>query len=70
MLNCEMGSEGKIIDKIKPISCVKVVRGVYGNYDILVELECPSVEEISETITKEIRKLENVHCTTTLMCAN
>lgn len=65
-----MGSEGSVIEQIKTIDCVKEIRGVYGNYDVLVKLQGPSLEEISETITSRIRKLEKVHCTTTLMCSN
>jgi DNA-binding Lrp family transcriptional regulator len=70
MINCEMGSEGTIVEGVKSIESVKEVSGVFGNYDIVVKLECPNIEEISETIAKKIRQLEKVQCTTTLMCAN
>ncbi len=70
MINCEMGAEGKIVDEVKTIDSVKEVLGVFGNYDILVKLESPTLEEISDIIAKKIRRLDRVHCTTTLMCAN
>ncbi len=70
MLNCEMGSEGNVIAELKPVTCVKDVHGVYGNYDILVELEGKSIDEISKTIASKIRKLDKVVCTTTLVCVN
>ena len=70
MLNCEMGCEGSVIDNIKPIKCVKEISGVFGNYDIIIKLECASVEEMSETITAKVRQLEKVHCTTTLVCSS
>ncbi len=70
MINCEMGSEGNVIEQLKPVTCVKDVLGVYGNYDILVELEGLSIDEISNTIASKIRKLEKVHSTTTLVCVN
>ena len=70
MLNCEMGSEGAILEGVKSIEAVKEVLGVFGNYDIIIKLECPDVSEISETIAKKIRQLDRVQCTTTLMCAN
>jgi DNA-binding Lrp family transcriptional regulator len=70
MINCEMGSEDTIVEGVKSIDSVKEVSGVFGNYDIVVKLECLDVEEISETIAKKIRQLGKIHCTTTLMCAN
>ncbi|MFZ0185195.1 MAG: Lrp/AsnC ligand binding domain-containing protein [Nitrosotalea sp.] len=70
MINCEMGAEGAIVEGVKEIASVKEVSGVFGNYDIVVKIECPNVNEISETIAKKIRQLEKVYCTTTLMCAN
>jgi DNA-binding Lrp family transcriptional regulator len=70
MINCEMGAEGAILESAKSIASVKEVSGVFGNYDIVLKIECPSVDEIRETISKKIRQLERVQCTTTLMCAN
>ena len=70
MINCEMGAEGSIADEVRSIDYVKEVLGVFGNYDVIVKLECPNIDEISQTIAKKIRKLEKVNCTTTLMCAN
>jgi DNA-binding Lrp family transcriptional regulator len=65
-----MGSESSVIEKIKPVECIKEIQGVFGNYDVLVKLQCPTVKEISEIITTKIRSVGQVKCTTTLMCAN
>jgi DNA-binding Lrp family transcriptional regulator len=70
MINCEMGAEGTIIEGVKSIDSVKEVSGVFGNYDIIVKLECPNIDEIREAISTKIRLLSKVRCTTTLMCAN
>ncbi|TRZ80475.1 MAG: Lrp/AsnC family transcriptional regulator [Nitrosopumilales archaeon] len=70
MINCEMGSEGAILEGVKSIDSVKEVLGVFGNYDIVVKIECPNVEEMREIIAKKIRQLERIQNTTTLMCAN
>ena len=70
MINCEMGAEGTIVEGVKSIDSVKEVSGVFGNYDIIVKLECPNIDEIRETIATKIRLLSKVQCTTTLMCAN
>ncbi|MDE1842043.1 MAG: Lrp/AsnC ligand binding domain-containing protein [Thaumarchaeota archaeon] len=70
MINCEMGAEGAIVDGVKTISDVKEVSGVFGNYDIIVKVECAGIEELRDIITRKIRHMDQVKCTTTLMCAN
>ncbi|MGI0101843.1 MAG: Lrp/AsnC ligand binding domain-containing protein [Nitrosotalea sp.] len=70
MINCEMGSESSVIDKLKPIECVKEITGVFGNYDVLVKIQSAKVDEIKQTITTRIRSLDKIRCTTTLICAN
>ena len=70
LINCELGSESKISEEVKTMDYVKEISGVFGNYDIVVKLECKNVDGISETIAKKIRKMDKVNSTTTLMCAN
>ena len=70
MINCEMGAEGTIVEGVKSLDSVKEVSGVFGNYDIIVKLECLDVEEMRETIATKIRLMSKVRCTTTLMCSN
>ncbi len=68
MINCEPGKENSIIDQLKPIKDVKEVQSVYGNYDILVKLECESIDCMRDIITRQIRLLKDVRCTTTVIC--
>ena len=68
LINCEVGSEGKVIDELKSIDCVKEVQGVIGNYDILAKLETPSIEHTRDAISV-IRKIKDIHCTTTVICS-
>ncbi len=67
LINCDMGYEAEIIDELKQIKDVKEVHGVYGAYDILVKAESAHVENLRETITWKIRKLNNIRSTLTLM---
>ncbi|MDE1861625.1 MAG: Lrp/AsnC family transcriptional regulator [Thaumarchaeota archaeon] len=69
MINCEMGSENNIVERIRPIGCVKEVSGVFGNYDVIVKIQSRHIDEIRKTIVEDIRKLERIRCTTTLMCS-
>jgi len=67
LVNCDLGSEEGIIDDLKHIESVKEVHGTFGAYDIIAKIESPEREKLRETITWNIRKLEHVRSTLTLM---
>ena len=67
LINCELGSEEKIISELKTFSDVTNVQGTFGAYDIIVEVASESVEKIRETITWKIRKIDKIRSTLTLM---
>ncbi len=67
LINCELGSEDKIIESIKEISGVIEVVGTYGAYDMIVKVETDNVEKLRETITWKIRKIDKIRSTLTLM---
>ena len=69
MINCESGSEGRIIDEILEIKGVKECVRTTGPYDILAIIESHTVESLKEIIENNIRKIPNVHATTTLVIA-
>jgi len=66
LINCDLGNEEFIISELKEIETVKEVWGVLGTYDIIVKLESGSLDEISNTITLKIRKLDKIRFTMTL----
>ena len=66
LINCELGSEEHIIEELKTLSDVKSVQGTFGAYDIIVEIASESVDQIRETITWKIRKIEKIRSTLTL----
>ena len=67
LINCEIGSEETVIEKLNSISEVIEVDGTFGAYDILAKVEADNVEIIRETITWKIRKIEKIRSTLTLM---
>ena len=67
LINCEIGSEEQVITALKNIDSVKEVHGTFGAYDILVKIESPQVEDLRETITWKIRKIDKIRSTLTLM---
>ncbi len=67
LINCDLGYEEQIIEELKHISDVKDVHGTFGAYDILAKVESANVENLRETISWKIRKLDRVRSTLTLM---
>jgi len=67
LINCEIGSEEEVITALKNIDGIKEVHGTFGAYDILAKIESSQVEDLRETITWKIRKIDKIRSTLTLM---
>ncbi len=67
LVNCDLGSEEDIINDLKHIDSVKEVHGTFGAYDIIAKIENPERDKLRESIIWNIRKLEHVRSTLTLM---
>ena len=67
LINCDLGSEEKVISELKLIEGVTEVHGTFGAYDILSKVEAEWVEKLRETITWKIRKIAKIRSTLTLM---
>ena len=67
LVSCDLGSEDAIIEDLKHIESVKEVSGTFGAYDIIAKIENQDREKLRETIIWNIRKLQHVRSTLTLM---
>ena len=67
LINCEIGSEEDVITALKNVDGIKEVHGTFGAYDILAKIESLQVEDLRETITWKIRKIDKIRSTLTLM---
>ncbi len=67
LINCDLGYEEQIIEELKHISDVKEIHGTFGAYDILAKVESANVENLRDTITWKIRRLDRVRSTLTLL---
>ena len=67
MINCEIGSEEDVITSLKSVDGIKEVHCTFGDYDILAKIESSQVEDLRETITWKIRKIDKIRSTLTLM---
>ena len=70
LIGCELGSENDIVSKLSKMDKVKDARIVYGDYDIVVEVETETEAQMDSIITKKIRKLGKVRSTMTLGIVN
>ena len=66
LVQSTIGHEMEVLRDLLKIQFVKEAKGTFGYYDILVKIEAKSENEITNTITKKIRKVQNVNTTTTL----
>jgi len=67
LISCDLGFEDAVIEDLKHIDSVKEVQGTFGAYDIIVKIENQEREKIRETIIWNIRKIERVRSTLSLM---
>jgi DNA-binding Lrp family transcriptional regulator len=69
MVNCDLGieSEQKAINKLKNVPGVIDVSEVAGVYDIVVKITSNSLDSLKETITRDIRTINVVRSTMTLI---
>jgi len=67
LIYCEIGSEEQVITALKTVDGIKEVHGTFGAYDILAKIESAQVEDLRETITWKIRKIDKIRSTLTLM---
>ena len=67
LINCDLGSEESVIEELKHLDSVKEVHGTFGAYDIVAKVTSDKPEILRESITWQIRKINNVRSTLTLM---
>ncbi len=67
LLNVETGTEEEVMNNLKPLQEVKEARMVYGVYDIVVQVEAETMEELKNIVSWTIRRLDRVRSTMTMI---
>ena len=75
LINSNLGTDVEIIAKIKEMLANQndvnlEIQGVYGVYDIIVKLSSDDSTKLRSIVTNDIRKIENVQSTLTMMVIN
>jgi len=66
LVKSEMAHEMEVMSELLKIKAVKEAKGTFGVYDIFVKVEANSSKEVTDAITKQIRKISHVISTITL----
>lgn len=70
LISCELGEENDTCSQLLKISNIKSCLITYGNYDIVVEIETSTHDELNSIISSQIRRLEKIRSTVTLRVTN
>jgi len=67
LINVEPGREEEVLEKLRKMKSVKAAYTVYGIYDLIARVEAETVEQLKDVVLAEIRTLEQVASTVTLI---
>jgi len=67
LIKSDLGSEEKVIDELKQLNQVVRIDRTFGDYDLVVKMEAEHVEKIREIINWNIKKIEKIRSTLTLL---
>lgn len=67
LINTDIGKEIDVFERLKKIKEVREAYITYGTFDIIAKLEAPDLHKLNEVITKEIRNMNGVRSTLTLI---
>jgi DNA-binding Lrp family transcriptional regulator len=67
LINCDLGYEGEIIDKIKQIPEVIDATHVMGVYDIIVRVSSEDMFRLRKTIKLNIKNIQKIRSTLTMI---
>ncbi len=67
LINVESGAEEEVVDLLKTIDGVVEAYYSYGVYDIITKVSADSMENLKEMVTRQIRTLNKVRSTLTLI---
>lgn len=65
LVNCESGSQEKVVSELESISSVLDVKKVNGVYDVIAKVESGTLQEIKKALNK-IRLQQGIRSTITM----
>lgn len=65
LINLETNSPQQVIDRLHQVPSVVGVHEVIGPYDVVVELETDTYEDLTAVLRQQIRPIKGIHTTVT-----
>ena len=65
LINYDIGTEEKFLDKLKNVTGVMEVNEVNGVYDIVAKIASDTLDSLNETITRHIKTIDTIRSTMT-----
>ncbi|MFW9853223.1 MAG: Lrp/AsnC family transcriptional regulator [Candidatus Thorarchaeota archaeon] len=70
LINCEIGEESSVMEQLKTMPNVVEVHIVYGVYDLIAKIEAEDTDSLKKIVTENLRVLEKVRSTMTMICVD
>ena len=67
MMNVKVGTDKEVVSQLRRLKGVKEVYEVYAVYDIVAIVEAATMRELNELVNSDIRKVENITSTNTII---
>ena len=67
LINADLDSEKYIIEQLNKLECVTNVDSVYGVYDLVIKLEANTMDEVKNIISYNVRRINYVRSTLTMI---
>ena len=67
LINTELGQEATVVKALGNVKGINDVHALYGIYDVIAEVEADSMDKVKEIVFNNIRRLESVKTTITLI---
>ena len=67
LINTEPGDERNVLKKLKSIQDIKEAHLTYGVFNIIIIVEAETQDKLKETITYQIRALQGIKSTLTMV---
>jgi DNA-binding Lrp family transcriptional regulator len=67
LINTELGQEATVVEALQHVNGINDVQALYGIYDVIAEVESESMDKVKEIVFNNIRRLESVKTTITLI---
>jgi DNA-binding Lrp family transcriptional regulator len=67
LVNTELGQEAAVVEELRVVPGINGANSLYGIYDVIVEVEAETMEKVKEIVFNNIRRLDSVKTTITLI---